>query len=270
MQRYLLQAIKADLHKKIILLTGPRQTGKTTLAKMVANDYEYYNYDRSEDRLAVHKKSWDRDKSLLILDELHKMPKWKAWLKGIYDTEGAAMPMLVTGSAKLDTYKKVGDSLAGRFFQFRLHPFDVKEVCALLPSSSPEAALGQLLEYGGFPEPFLEASTRFYKRWRRSHLDIILKQDLIELESVTAISRIELLIELLRERVGSPISYSSLAQDLEVSDKTVKHWLVLLENMYVIFKVSPYHRNIARAVLKQPKYYFYDVAQVNGDNGVRL
>lgn len=270
MQRRFLQAIRKDIHTKIILLTGPRQSGKTTLAKMVSSSFDYLNYDEVGHRLLIRDKAWDRNKKLLILDELHKMPKWKTWLKGIYDTEGLHPPLLVTGSAKLDTYKKVGDSLAGRFFQFRIHPLDVKEVMDYTAFKSDEKVLDRLLSLGGFPEPFLKNSVTFYNRWKRSHLDIILKQDLLELENVQHIVQIETLIQLLRQRVGSLVSYSSLAQDLQCSDKTIKRWLGLLESMYVLFKVVPYHRNIARALLKQPKYYFYDTAQVEGDDGAKL
>ncbi|MEA3546546.1 MAG: ATP-binding protein [Thermodesulfobacteriota bacterium] len=269
MKRVLTNHIRADLAKKIVLLTGPRQAGKTTLAKMIDPSFDYFNYDSAEHRLALMEKSWDRAKSLVIFDELHKMKEWKSWLKGVYDTEKRPPALLVTGSAKLDTYRKVGDSLAGRFFQYRLHPLDLKEI-QRLQSADMEETLDQLLMTGGFPEPFLEGSERFYKRWKRSHLDIILRQDLVDLENISQIQAIETLIELLRGRVGSPISYSSLAGDLQCSDKTVKKWLTILENMYVLFKVTPYHKNIARSLLKAPKYYFYDTGQVLGDKGVKL
>jgi hypothetical protein len=270
MERYLAKYIREDLDSKIILLTGPRQTGKTTLSKMLKEDFDYFNYDNAADRLGLTEKSWDRSKPLIIFDELHKFKDWKSWLKGIYDTEGVPPSILVTGSAKLDTYKKVGDSLAGRFFQFRMHPLDLKEIHTFLKPDDLEAELDKLLIVGGFPEPFLNGTNRFYNRWKKSHLDIILKQDLIDLENVQQITQIETLIELLKHRVGSPISYSSLSQDLQCSDKTVKRWLTILENMYVLFSVPPFHKNIARAIQKAPKFYFYDTGQVLGDPGVKL
>ena len=270
MDRYLTQCIRADLGHKIILLTGPRQVGKTTLAKMLDSDFDYLNFDNPEHRLLLLERSWDRKKRLVLFDELHKLKNWKSWLKGIYDTEGMPPALVVTGSARLDTYRKVGDSLAGRFFQFRLHPIDVKESITCGGQHSAELALDRLLETGGFPEPFLKGDTRFYKRWKRSHLDIILRQDLLDLENVRQITAIETLIQLLRRRVGSPLSYSSLARDLQTSDKTIKRWLTILENMYVVFRVTPFHRNVARSLLKKPKYYFYDTGQVLGDRGIRL
>ncbi len=270
MKRYLENFIRDDLKKKIVLLTGPRQTGKTTLSKMLTEDFDYFNFDNPEHRISLMEQSWDRAKPLIIFDELHKMKNWKGWLKGIYDTEGVPPSLIVTGSAKLDTYKKVGDSLAGRFFQFRLHPFDLKELHQHGDNADNSSALDSLLEFGGFPEPYLAGNKRFYNRWKRSHLDIIIKQDLIDLENVQQINSIETLIQLLRTRVGSPVSFASLARDLQCSDKTVKRWLTILENMYVVFRVSPYHRNIARSILKSSKYYFYDTGQVIGDAGTKL
>ena len=270
MKRYLTKYVQEDLDSKIIMLTGPRQSGKTTLSKMLRPGYDYFNYDNPDDRLALQKRSWDRTKTLIIFDELHKLKNWKSWLKGIYDTEGIPPQILVTGSAKLDTYRKAGDSLAGRFFQFRLHPLDLKEILTFLKPDNVAAELDKLLSLGGFPEPFLNGTKKFYNRWKKSHLDIILKQDLIELENVQQILQIETLIQLLKYRVGSPVSYSSLARDLQCSDKTIKRWLNILENMYVLFKVPPFHKNIARAIQKAPKFYFYDTGQVIGELGQKL
>lgn len=270
MERYITPYIQQDLDQKIILLTGPRQTGKTTLSKILKPDFDYFNYDHVDDRSSLQERSWDRSKPLIIFDELHKLKNWKSWVKGIYDKEGIPPSILVTGSARLDTYKKVGDSLAGRFFQFRLHPLDLKEIHMFLNPGDLEAALDTLLSIGGFPEPFLNGTTRFYNRWKKSHLDIILKQDLMDIENVQQITQMETLIQLLRHRVGSPLSYSSLARDLQCSDKTVKRWLMILENMYVLFKVPPFHKNIARAIQKAPKFYFYDTGQVLGDPGIKL
>jgi len=270
MKRYLKQAITQDLPRKIILLSGPRQCGKTTLAKMLSNHFDYLNFDNPEHRLILQKRSWNRDKKLIIFDELHKMKKWKSWIKGIYDTEGIPPSMIVTGSARLDIHRKMGESLAGRFFPFRLHPLDLKEIIQFNQTGNKSKILRRLLECGGFPEPYLENDIRYYNRWKRTHLDIIVKQDITAIENIRDITSIETLIQLLRNRVGSPVSYNSLARDLQCSDHSVKRWITILENMYLIFKVTPWHRNIARSLLKSPKYYFYDTGQVIGNDGIKL
>jgi len=269
MDRYLKDPLAEEIDKKILLLTGPRQCGKTTLSKMLTTDFQYINHDLAEHRLLLAEKSWDREKALIIFDELHKMHEWKSWLKGIYDVEGIPPGLMVTGSARLDAFRKVGDSLAGRHFQFRLHPIDLKEALAY---SDLEAAdiFTRLMTVGGFPEPFLNGTTRYYNRWKRSHIDLILKEDLLTLSAVRDIQSIETLIELLRSRVGSPISSNSLARDLQKSPNTIQSWLKLLEDLYVIFRVTPYHKNIARSILKEPKFYFYDNGMVMGDDGIKL
>lgn len=269
MDRYLKKYIETDLTSKIILLTGARQSGKTTLAKQLAGKYDYLNFDSGEDRLMLRNKSWDRHKDLIIFDELHKMKEWKRWLKGIFDTEGIPPSIVVTGSAKLNTYRKMGDSLAGRYFHFRLHPIDLKEAKQYWQGSADEA-FHRIYHCSGFPEPFLHNNLEYYKRWRRIHLDMILRQDLLDLYAVRDIQSIETLVLLLKDRVGSTVSYANLARELERDANTVKRWLLLLENLYIIFRVTPYSKKINRAILKEPKFYFYDCAQVDGDKGARL
>ena len=251
------------------MLSGPRQVGKTTQSKQLIPSFVYLNFDSASDRNIMRNQEWDRDVQLIIFDELHKLKNWKSWIKGIYDTEGIPPSLLVTGSARLATMRKGGDSLAGRFFSHRLFPLSVNEICRFL-KEDPKNALDKLLALGGFPEPYLKGKDSFAKRWRRTHIDTIIRHDLIDLEKVRDIKSIEILIDLLKARVGSSTSYSSLAEDLQVSVHSVKHWLQILENLYVIFPVRPYHKNIARSILKEPKYYFYDTGAVEGGIGSKL
>ncbi len=261
MERYLKKAISNDLNKKIILITGPRQVGKTTLSKDLVKDGEYLNYDNVADRKKIHKSDLNFDNTNYILDELHKMKNWKRWLKGHFDTRKKKNVILVTGSAKIETYKKMGDSLAGRYYQYRLFPLDVKEIVNNLKIKA-DVAVESLLELSGFPEPFLSGSKNEYRKWQKTHLDIILRQDLLETESVLHIKSAELLIELMTERVASPISYNSLREDIGTDDKSIKRWCNLLEDIYVMFKIQPYFTRVQSSIKKAPKYYFFDIPRV--------
>ena len=222
-----------DLSSKVLIISGPRQCGKTTMARTLSADSQYVNYDLAEHRLLLQEKSWDRRKQLIVFDELHKMPGWKAWLKGVYDVEGLPPALLVTGSAKLGAFRRVGDSLAGRHFHYRLHPIDVKEAAHFTDLGRQEA-LQRLMTVGGFPEPFLRASPSYYRRWQRTHIDVILKEDLLNITAIRDLQSIETLLALLRTRVGSPISALKLANDLQKSPNTVRNWLTVLENLYIV------------------------------------
>lgn len=267
MKRALRETLLTDLDQKIVLLSGPRQVGKTTLSKTLYSNHEYLNFDSAEHRRIIMSQNWDRARELIVFDELHKMPKWKSWIKGVYDTEGCRPRLLVTGSAKLDVFKKGGDSLAGRHYHLRLHPFSVAELAGQIDGP---ICLDRLLRVGGFPEPFLQDSDDFAKRWRSTHIERILKEDLLELEVVRNLKLIEILTDLLADRVGSTISYSSLARDLEISPHTVKKWIGILESLYVIFVVPSYSKNLARAILKEPKIYFFDTGRIKEDRAARL
>lgn len=269
MKRYQKEAICRDLQKKMVLLAGPRQAGKTTLAKQIAEEFSsslYLNYDNVEDRKIISKESWLPTVELLIFDEIHKMPQWKNYLKGVYDTKPASQKILVTGSACLEIFNHVGDSLAGRYFLHRLLPLSPSECDKIHVAYTLE----HFLERGGFPEPFLGEDPIDAKRWRLQYADSLLREDVLEFDNIQNLNAIRLVFELLRERVGSPISYSSIAEDVAIAPNTVKKYIQILEALYVVFRVTPFSRNIARSLLKEPKIYFFDNGFVQGDAGVKF
>lgn len=258
--------IRKDLDKKMVFLTGPRQVGKTSLALAVAKDFEkavYLNYDSLTDREIIRKTAWLPDTELLILDELHKMDQWKNYLKGIYDTKPALLKILVTGSARLETFRQSGDSLAGRFFRHRLNPLSVVE-------APDENSLDRLMERGGFPEPYLADAPLDAERWRLQYIDGLIRVDILDFEKIHDFRAMQLTLDLLRQRVGSPLSYTSLARDVNCAPNTIRRYVEILEALFIIFRVPPFHRNIARSLLKEPKIYFYDSGMVKGDEGVRF
>jgi len=260
--------IKKDLIRKMCFLTGPRQVGKTTLARAIGNDFEnpvYLNYDNFTDREMIHKMAWLPDTNLLILDELHKMAGWKNFVKGIYDTKPANLKILVTGGSRLEAFRQTGDSLAGRFFRHRLGPLTLAEIDDVGP-----ADLERLLERGGFPEPYLTEDLVEADRWRLQYIDGLIRTDILNFEKIHDFKAMQLTLELMRERVGSPLSYASLARDIQCAPNTIKRYVEILEALFIVFRVTPYHRNIARSLLKEPKIYFYDTGMVKEGVSRRL
>lgn len=252
----------------MVFITGPRQVGKTFLALELLKNCKkgiYLNYDNLEDRKIIINASWLPDTELLVLDELHKMAEWKNFLKGIYDTKPTHLKILITGSARLDTFRNSGDSLAGRYFRHRLNPLSVAEI-----TNASEQTIDKLMIRGGFPEPFLAETDQDGDRWRMQYIDGLVRTDILDFEKIHDLRAMQLTVELLRRRVGSPISLTSLAQDVNCSSNTIKKYLEILEALFIIFRVTPYHKNIARSLLKEPKIYFYDTGMVAGDNGIRF
>ena len=220
-------------------------------------------YDNIEHQKIIREHSWLNTTDLLILDELYKMPRWKNYLKGLYDTKPKNLHILVTVSARLDLYHQVGDSLAGRFFLHHLFPLSLAE----LKQIGEPTDMNRLIERGGFPEPYLTENSIDAKRWRLQYTDSLIRTDALDFNNLGNIRAIQMIFDLLRQKVGSPISYKSIAEDVQIAPNTVKKYIEILEAIYVIFRVTPHSKNIGRSLLKEPKIYFYDTGLVQGDEG---
>lgn len=258
--------------------------GKTTLARLLSEQFSlftYLNWDNRSHRQAILREQWKPETDLLVFDELHKYDRWKSHIKGIWDTRQHGERIIVTGSSRLDLFRRGGDSLLGRYHYYRLHPFSLREASGPskdvpFPSARPALvfdeqsdALEPLLKFGGFPEPFISARERILKRWQKERFERIFREDIRDTEIVRSLSQVELLGSLLPHRVASPLSINSLSEDIEASPKTLKNWLELLVRNYYIFKVPPYHRRLERALKKEAKYYLWDWSEVE-DAGDRF
>jgi predicted AAA+ superfamily ATPase len=284
--RYLFMSIKSDLKDKVILIGGPRQVGKTTLTFQLlaehcnlpfeagaTNEWKgnlrehpaYLNWDIPTSRSKIRKQELPSNQDLILIDEIHKFRNWRNFLKGLYDQFHGKIAFLVTGSARLDYFRKGGDSLLGRSWYFRLHPLSLAEV-------SPDFSISdlkKLFNFGGFPEPYYKADEKFWRRWQIERNTRIIREDLQDLEKVKDISVLELLLDALPNRVGSPLSVNSLREDLQVSHATVERYINIFENLYLTFRIASYGPPKIRAVKKEQKIYFWDWSQVS-DPGARF
>jgi predicted AAA+ superfamily ATPase len=255
--RYLGQQIEKDLARKMVFVGGPRQVGKTTMALQILETLErskdgYLNWDVAEHRERILRRELPPG-TFWIFDEIHKYKPWRNYLKGLYDAKRPGQRILVTGSARLDYYRRGGDSLQGRYHYLRLHPLSVAEL-----NATSQKDFESLMALGGFPEPFFSGSDVEAKRWSREYRTRLLQEDLLSLERVHDIGQLELLIMRLPELVGSPLSPNALREDLQVSHKAVSNWLNILERLYAIFRLSPFGAPKIRAVKKEQKHYHFD------------
>lgn len=237
----------------MVFLTGPRQVGKTTLALSLPRARGgYLNWDVDEHRHRILRGELPVG-PLWVLDEIHKYRRWRNWLKGIYDGRPTGQQILVTGSARLDVYRYGGDSLQGRYHLLRLHPLSVAELGVTRRDGWPD-----LLQRGGFPEPFLSGSDVEARRWSREYRNLLIREEVTSLERVDDLGRLELLMLRLPALVGSPLSVNALREDLEVSHKTVERWIGILERLYAVFRLPPLGGPRIRAIRKARKHYHLD------------
>ena len=279
--RYLDEPVTQDLASKMVFVAGPRQVGKTTLAQNILASEEagiYLNWDNREDRKIIRNAQWPGGEPLVVLDELHKWRTWKGWVKGEYDKHHDRVRFLVTGSARLDVYRRGGDSLQGRYHHYRLHPFTQGELnegtSRHLPKPGTELqftasgnaeAVETLFQFGGFPEPYLAQSNRTLRRWQKERMDRSLREDVRDLEAVRDLASLQLLADLLPERAGSLLSLNALREDLEVSHRAVVHWMEILERLYFVFRLKPFKTRKVRALHKRTKAYLWDSSMVPGE-----
>lgn len=291
-ERYLYRPLEEHLKKlrQMVFLTGPRQIGKTTLAQSFLNPVKpgvnYFNWDIPEQRKILSTRFFPgterlegKDKEVIVFDEIHKYPRWKNTLKGLFDSHEPKTHWIITGSAMLNVFRRGQDSLLGRHFTYQLNPFTVGELIhpspkkinflsQLLdmefspPSSEAGEAFQTLLKLSGFPEPLFTGQDSFLQQWRTSRLDRLINQDLASTEILRQLPLVEQLMFLLPERIGSPLSLNSLREDLGVHFGTVKHWMELFERVFYGFFIRPYAAKSARILKKESKWYLWDWTEI--------
>lgn len=284
--------------RQMVFVAGPRQVGKTTLARALleqAGSSElYFNWD-----IDAHRRALVRDPSgffraalppgraprpRIVLDEIHKYPRWKRFLKGFFDEHGGDLEILVTGSGRLDVYQRGGDSLLGRYHLHHLHPFTVGERLGLPvptpdrfvsdvvhdpPPSDAAKALEELERFSGFPEPLFAGRDEKYRRWRRAYERLVIREDLRDLTRIRELGLIESLVTLLPERIGSPLSLNALSIDLGVAFNTVKLWMEWLSRLYFLIELRPFAGKLARTLRREAKVYLFDPTPI-ADPGAKF
>lgn len=283
-ERYLTQSVISDLSGKMVFIGGARQVGKTTIAKeIIAKNYPnstYYNWDYQPDRKKITSSELPGESGLLIFDEVHKFKKWKNLVKGIFDTHKDKYKILVTGSARLNVYRKSGDSLQGRYHYYTLHPFSLAELELIKNNWQPFKELNfhsqlshenleTLFRFGGFPEPLIAQSSRTLRRWHNEKHERLFREDIRDLENIRDINSMKLLGDVLPSKVASQLSINSIREDLGISHRAITSWLNILESFYYHFRIYPYTSKEIRSIKKEPKLFLVDWSEV-GDEGARF
>jgi len=272
-------------HQQMIFLIGPRQAGKTTVSLMASeftSQFAYLNWDNLDHRRIILEgvnsvaefaglNRLSKDVPVIVFDEIHKYSRWKTFLKGFFDTYKGKAHIIVTGSSRLDVYKKGGDSLMGRYFPYRLHQLSLAELGRINlsekeindPFQSKNQDFEKLIENGGFPEPFIKNDRRFLNRWKTLRQEQLFREDIRDLSRIQELGQIELLAEILKHQAGQLTNYSKLSNKVDVSSDTIRRWIKTLQSFFYCFTVQPWSKNIPRSLIKEPKTYLWDWINVS-------
>jgi len=265
---------------EMLFLSGPRQVGKTTVglnSKDLSDNFIYLNWDNEDHRnvilagpSAVMRLAGvdvlSATKPIIVFDEIHKRPDWKNFLKGFFDTYGKDVHIIISGSARLDIYKQGGDSLMGRYFPFRMHPLSVAE-CLYIdlydveirkPKKISDADFTALLEFGGFPKPFIRRNAQFATRWKNLRNQQLVQEDIRDVNVIHDLNRLRVLMDLLKNQATKQVTYSTLAKLIKVSVDTIRRWIDALESFYYCYRLRPWSKNISRSLIKEPKVFLWD------------
>jgi uncharacterized protein len=237
----------------ILSLTGPRQSGKTTLLKEIFPDYQYFNLERLDYREIITTDPLGFLKATgpkLILDEIQNIPELFHYIQVIADERNTPGQYILSGSQSFLLNEKIAQSLAGRVYISHLFPFDLTEIPQ--PTTDIYTAIWKgfyprLYEYGIQPNDFYP-----------SYIATYVERDVRSLKAIENLNTFTRFLGLCAGRIGQVLNLSSLASDTGITVNTAKSWLSLLEASFIIFQLQPYHRNFSKRLIKSPKLYFYD------------
>ena len=270
-------------YSQMVFLSGPRQVGKTTVGEVFASRYgswDDYEFRRilplGQKVVASHfgLEDMSAENPVVAFDEIHKYSRWKQFLKGFFDLYGKRVKIIATGSARMDIYKKGSDSMMGRYFPYRMHPFSVAELLDVtIPGEElirrnkelQEDDWNALFKFGGFPDPFLKRDARFSRRWNSLRFDQLMRTDARDVTRVSDLDQMAALAELLSHRSGEQLVYKNLGCEIGIDEKTVKAWVKTLKNLYFGFEVRPWSSNIENSIRKMPKWYLRDWANIKDE-----
>ncbi|KEQ30412.1 ATP-binding protein [Pedobacter antarcticus] len=261
-KRTMAKEIRARIKQyPILAVTGPRQSGKTTLLKTLFPDYEYLSLENLDNRDFAKEDPngfLQQYRTKTIFDEVQRVPELFSYLQTAVDKSGEMGQYILSGSQNFHLLKHITQSLAGRVALFRLLPLDTQELehAKKLPANYLDACI-----QGGYPAVYHRDldPTDFYANYIRTYIE----KDVTELIHIRDVNTFRTFLGLCAARAGQLLNLTALANDCNISQPTAKAWLSVLESSYLVFLLHPYHENFNKRLVKTPKLYFYDVGLLN-------
>lgn len=248
-------------------ITGPRQSGKTTLAKWVFKDKPYVSLENPDEREFAQtdpKRFLARFANGAVLDEVQRCPELLSWLQGLVDERGLMGDFVLTGSAQFELMQGITQSLAGRVARVELLGLSAAE---LLDAKRLAGTLEETLFLGGYPAIFDRPVLP--QDWFANYMATYVERDVRQLIAVRDASQFQSFVKMCAARTGQLLNLASLGADCGISAVTAKHWISVLESSYVVMLLKPHHRNFGKRLVKSPKLYFLDVGLAAWLMGIR-
>jgi len=244
----------------VVSLTGPRQSGKTTLVRYVFSDYAYVSLEEPDTRLYATSDPrgfLNNYPDGLIIDEVQRVPELFSYIQSLVDQSGKTGQFILTGSQNFLLLEKISQSLAGRVAILKLLPFAISE---LGKERIDQENYYQLLLDGFYPRLYDKQITP--EDYYPNYIQTYLERDVRQIKNITDLNTFTRFIQLCAGRVGQLVNLSALGQEAGITHSTVKAWISLLEASYILFLLYPHHRNFNKRLVKTPKLYFYDTGLV--------